>query len=134
MSTRVGTLKPTRGRSIWPAAVIVSFVMLTVAVVVVSLDRGEPRPATTSNVVAPAVEIVSGTAANTPSELRGATTAAHEGAGISFVRHVPRYGMGANATASGTPELGSNTPSELSGGMPQTSRAEIWARQHLRRP
>jgi hypothetical protein len=134
MSTRVGTLKPTRGRSIWPAAVIVSFVMLTVAVVAVSLDRGAPRPATTPKVEAPAVAIVSGTAANTPSELRGATTAGRQGAGISFVRHVPRYGMGANATESGSPELGSNTPSELRGGMPQSLRAEIWARQHVRRP
>jgi hypothetical protein len=134
MSTRIGTLKPTRGRSIWPAAFMVSFVMLTIAVVIVSLDRGEPSPATTSRVEAPAVEIVSGTAANTPSELRGATTADRGGAGISFVRHVPRYGIGANATESGSPELGSNTPSELSGGMSQASRAEIWAREHMRRP
>ena len=97
MSTRVGTLKPARSRSIWPAAVVLSIVMLTVAVIAVSLDRGDPGPATTSKVEAPAIAIVSGTAANTPSELRGATIAARSGAGITFVRHIPKRAGGEGA-------------------------------------
>ena len=132
MSTRVGTLKPTRGRSIWPAAVVLSIVMLTVAVIAVSMDRGNPSPATTSKVEAPVVAIVSGTAANTPSELRGVTVGARTGAGISFVRHVPKREVGADAAKLATPQLGTNTPSEIGALLP--SKAEIWARQHMRRP
>lgn len=114
MSTRVGTLKPSKGRSIWPIAVVVSVVMLTVAVIALSRDRGEPAPATTTSKVdaqpveAPAVGVASGiagTAANTPSELRDLATAKRIGAAISFVRHVPQPGSGAGADqteASGT--------------------------------
>lgn len=133
MSTRVGTLKPSRSRSIWPAAVVLSVVMLTVAVIAISLDRGsEAGPATAPKVQAPAAEFVSGTAANTPSELRGITSSERVGAGISFVRHVPKREVGAEAAKPSTPELGTNTPSEV--GTATTSKAEIWARQHLRRP
>ena len=130
MSTGVGTLKPARRRSVWPFAVVVTFVMLTVAVIAFSLDRGEPGPAATSKAQAPAVAIASGTAANTPSELRGITSAERLGAGISFVRHVPRRGTDAGAGQT-TESIGNNTPSELSGG---TSIAEIRAREHVRRP
>lgn len=131
MSIGVGTLKPS-GRSIWPAAVVLSVVMLTVAVIAISLDRGDAVPSTTQKVEAPAVAIVSGTAANTPSELRGATTAERSGAGISFVRHVPKREIGSAAAERVTPQLGTNTPSEIGALMP--SKAEIWARQHVRRP
>ena len=131
MSTRVGTLKPGTVRSIWPVAVVVSVVMLTVAVIAVSLDRGDSGPATTSRVEAPAVATVSGTAANTPSELGGATIPARSGARNSFVRHLPRLGIGDQPTVPTEP-IGNNTPSELAGGL-QISRAELWARQHVRR-
>jgi hypothetical protein len=142
MSTRVAALDPSRGRSIWPVAVVISIVMLTAAVIAVSLDRGEPAPATTtSKVEAPAVASAvgvasgiagaAGTAANTPSELRSLATAKRIGAGISFVRHVPRRGTDADASAPAEKSLGVNTPTEISGGMP--SQDEIWAREHVRR-
>jgi pectate lyase len=115
MSTRVGTLKPTGGRSIWPAAVVVSIVMLTVAVIAVSLDRGDSAPTTTSTVDNPAVASVSGTAANTPSELRGVTVGGRIG-DISFVRDVPRRGIATGAAGPATRPIGA-TPTELSGGM-----------------
>jgi len=114
MSIGVGTLKPS-GRSIWPAAVVLSVVMLTVAVIAISLDRGSAVPSTTQKVEAPAVAIGSGTAANTPSELRGVTTAERTGAGISFIRHVPKRETG---TSTEQPQTsGATTPTELSGGM-----------------
>ncbi len=114
MSTRVGTLQGTRpGRSIWPAAVVASLVMLTIAVAAVSLGRDRPQP--TPNTVVGGVEqtIVGGTAANTPSELRGAT--AEAGGGVRLTPHVPRRA----ADATGSSEAGTvgNTPSELSGGL-----------------
>lgn len=133
MSTRVGTLKPSRGRSVWPAAVVLSTVMLTVAVIAVSMDRADTTPANSSIVEAPVGAVVAGTAANTPSELRGATTAERSGAGISFVRHVPRRGIGGDASEH-APGIGANTPSEVTGGMPKTSPAEIRARELIRRP
>ena len=114
MSTGVGTLKPARRRSVWPFAVVVTFVMLTVAVIAFSVDRGEPAPAATSKAQAPA--IASGTAANTPSELGAIEVGARTGAGISFVRHVPRRLAGEDATEPSTRPVGA-TPSELSGGM-----------------
>ena len=116
MSTGVGTLKQARRRSIWPFAVVLSIVMLTVAVIAVSLDRGEPSPATTSKVQAPVVAIASGTAANTPSELRVVEAGARTGAGISFVRHVPKRLTGEDASATSAGAVGA-TPTELSGGM-----------------
>ena len=120
MSTGVGTLKQARRRSIWPFAVVLSIAMLTVAVIAVSLDRGEPAPATTSKVQAPAeapvAGIASGTAANTPSELGAVVAGARPGAGISFVRHVPKRLTGEDASATSAGPVGA-TPTELSGGM-----------------
>ena len=132
MSTGVGTLKPARRRAMWPAGVVLAVVMLTVGVIAASMDRETPAPTTTSKVQAPAVAIVSGTAANTPSELRGITSAERVGAGITFVRHVPKREVGAAASKPGTPQLGTNTPSEIGAVMP--SEREIWAREHVRRP
>ena len=113
MSTRVGTLQGTRpGRSIWPAAIVASLVMLTIAVGAVSLGRDRPQP--TPNTVVGGVEqtIVGGTAANTPSELRGATAEAV--GGVRLAPHVPRR---APSERTGSPQVGTNTPSELSGGL-----------------
>ncbi len=112
MSTRVGTLRGSRaGRSIWPAAILASLVMLTIAVAAVSLggDRPQPTPQTVSGVEE---TFVGGTAANTPSELRGAPIESNAG-GIHVEPHVPRR---AAEVATGSFEAG-NTPSELSGGL-----------------
>ena len=130
MSTGVGTLQPTQRRSLWPVAVVLSFVMLTVAVVVFSIDRGgstAQAPAKQAAVEAPAAAIVGGTAANTPSELRGASSVASEG-GVALTPHVPRRTSGDGPQVS----LGTNTPTEISGGLSIT-REEIRARE-LRRP
>jgi len=134
MSIGTGTLRATKAhRSVWPAAAIVAFVMLTIGVVAVSLDRTSEAPGTPSVVTGTAdTPAELGTAANTPSEL-SAGGVAKTGAGISFVRHVPRRGIGDGQGSETSPRLGTNTPSEISGVMAKTSRAEIWAREHVRR-
>ncbi len=88
MSTRVGTLQaPRAGGSIVLAAFLASLVMLTIAVVAVSLDRvqgqrGETTfvgrhvvntPTELSGGIAGGIEqtFVGGTAANTPTEING---------------------------------------------------------------
>ena len=88
MSTRVGTLQaPRAGGSILLAAFLASFVMLTIAVVAISLDTNEgPQGETTfvgrhvvntpgelsAGIVGGAEQtFVGGTVANTPSELSG---------------------------------------------------------------
>lgn len=119
MSTRIGTLQaPRADRAIWAAAFVAVLVMLTVAVVAISMDREVTRQR-----VVPAV--VSGTAANTPTEIRAAQVGAAQGtlantpteiraAGADrapiIVPHVPRR-------APETGQLGTNTPSEMSGGL-----------------
>jgi hypothetical protein len=115
MSTRVGTLQGSRAkgsgvRSIWPAAILASLTMLTIAVAAVSLggDRPQPTPQTVSGVEK---TFVGGTAANTPSELRGAVES--NVGGIHVAPHVPRR---AAEMATRSFEAG-NTPSELSGGL-----------------
>ena len=107
MSTRVGTLQGTSvGRSIWPAAVLVSLVMLAIAVTAISIDRDEGRPGAQTFVGRQVVNtpselsagipqtVVGGTASNTPTELSGG------------IRH---------KFVSDT--LGTTTPTELSGGI-----------------
>src|SRR5262245_37313313 len=134
MSTGVGTLRKPSRRSLWPAAVVLSFVMLTVAVVVFSIDRGgsgTQAPVKQVAVDAPAGTVVSGTSANTPSELRGAITAR---AGMNAFRgHAPGQGNAGNAGVQASEPLGTNTPSEISGGLMPT-QAEIEARESGRRP
>ena len=141
MSTRVGTLQaPKAGGSIVLAAFLASLVMLTIAVVAISLDRDQgQRGATTfvgRHVVNTPTELsggivggieqtfVGGTAANTPSELRGAT--ADAGGAVALTPHVPRRAAG------GSDDVGTsagNTPSELSGGLTQLGEARA---QHQR--
>jgi hypothetical protein len=114
MSTRIGTLQaPKTGRSIWPAAIIASLVMLTIGLATFMLGRGDTARTTATDRTVSTPSVVSGTLANTPTELRAATA----GAGVAAVRiapHVPRR-------AAGSSEVGTtgNTPSELTGGMPQ---------------
>jgi hypothetical protein len=122
MSTRVGTLQaPRAGGSILLAAFLASLVMLTIAVVAISLDRDQGRQGQTTfvgrHVVSTPSELsagivggaeqtfVGGTAANTPSELSGG------------IRH--KYVGDA---------VGANTPSELSGGMGNGLPAKIYDR------
>ena len=123
MSTGVGTLQKPSRRSLWPAAVVLSFVMLTVAVVVFSIDRGGSSTQAPAKQVA--VEAAAEAPADTPSELGGAITV-HRG-------HVPRPGDGANAGTQPSEAMGTNTPSEISGGLPLPTPDEIRARE-LRRP
>jgi hypothetical protein len=104
MSTGIGTLRAPRQMP-WRAAVLALLVVMTVAIIATTLsvtgDRPDARFAGRHLVNTPAdmsagVIEGTGTAANTPSELRGVTVGARGGAGISFVRHAPRAGMGAS--------------------------------------
>jgi hypothetical protein len=116
MSTRVGTLQaPRAGGSILLAVFLASFVMLTIALVAISVDTNEGRQSETTFVGRHVVNtpgelsagivggaeqtFVGGTAANTPSELSGWSSPPAS-------RH---------KFMSGTP--GTNTPTELTGGI-----------------
>jgi hypothetical protein len=121
MSTKVGTLQaPRAGGSIVLAAFLASLVMLTIAVVAISLDRDQGRQGETTfvgrHVVNTPSELsggivggteqtfVGGTAANTPSETRRGIVG----------RPTPKAATGGSAP---TIVSGGNTPSELSGGL-----------------
>ena len=110
MSTRTGTLQEARsGRRIWLAAFLAATVMLTIAVVAISMDRDRglaPAQGTSTNTSesSDAQSFVGCTTANTPSELSG-------GIPQSFVG-------GADANAQSFGGTTANTPSELSGGIP----------------
>jgi hypothetical protein len=121
MSTRVGTLQaPRAGGSIVLAAFLASLVMVTIAVVAISLDRDQGRQGETTfvgrHVVNTPSELsaglvggteqafVGGTAANTPSETRRGIVG----------RPTPKAATGGSAP---TIVSGGNTPSELSGGL-----------------
>jgi hypothetical protein len=125
MSTRVGTLQGTSaGRSIWPAAVLASLVMLTIAVTAISIAGDEGRPG--------AQTVVGRHVVNTPSELSGgivgstAATTLGPSAGSSIAIGVTPAMQAAivasrNAVDALSSELSGgstgNTPSELTGGM-----------------
>jgi len=138
MSTRVGTLQaPRAGGSILLAAFLASLVMLTIAVVTISVDHDAGRQGETTFVGRQVVNtpselsggivggaeqtFVGGTAANTPSELSAgivggaATNTPSELSG--GIRH--KFAGGA---------LGTTTPSELSGGLGNGRPAEIYDR------
>ena len=117
MSTRVGTLQaPRAGGSILLATFLASLVMLTIAVVAISLDRDQGRQGETTfvgrHVVSTPSELsagtvggaeqtfVGGTAANTPSELKPVYMHGRNLQGLSPLK--PVY---------------TNTPTELSGGV-----------------
>ena len=121
MSTRVGTLQaPRAGGSILLAAFLASLVMVTIAVVAISLDRDQGRQGDTTfvgrHVVNTPSELsaglvggteqtfVGGTAANTPSETRRGIVG----------RPTPKAATGGSAP---TIVSGGNTPSELGGGL-----------------
>ena len=133
MSTRVGTLRGSRaGRSIWPAAILVSLVMLTIAVAAVSLSRDQGSQTAQRDVVQNAPSIVGGTAANTPSELgsgvvggTAATTAKitsrSSSIAVGVTPDMQAVIVAARNAAEAQSELSDgttgNTPSELTGGM-----------------
>ena len=135
MSTRVGTLQaPRAGGSILLAAFLASLVMLTVAVVAISLDRHKGRQGETTfvgrHVVNTPSELsagivggaeqafVGGTVANTPSELN-----AQIGAGRpktvagGTLANTPTKLSGGIRHKFVSDTLATNTPTELSGGI-----------------
>ena len=113
MSIGVGTLQPKARiiRPVWLAGLLAVILALTVAVIVTN-SGDEPARDTTGTQTA-----VSGTAANTPSELRGGLESALGGTVAntpSEVRpHVPQRAANAGGVAGSVV----NTPSELSGGL-----------------
>ena len=142
MSTRVGTLQGTSaGRSIWPAAVLASLVMLTIAVTAISIDRDEGRPGAQTfvgrHVVNTPSELsggivggaeqtfVGGTAANTPSELSAGIVGGIVGGAATNTPTELSGGIRHKFTGGA---LGTTTPSELSGGLGNGRPAEIYDR------
>ena len=125
MSIGIGTLQPKTRivRPVWVAALVAIILALTVAVVVTNSGDEPVRESTGTQTE------VSGTAANTPSELRAATTGVDETTLAntpSEVRpHVPRRAANAESVSGSS----GNTPSELSGGL---SAMERYSRHQLR--
>jgi len=101
MSTGIGTIQaPRTNRTIWPAAVIASLLMLSIGIGAFALSRDQATSGPKTVVGRTEQTVVGGTAANTPSELSGG------------IRH--KFGGAAPTIVSG-----GNTPSELTGGMPE---------------
>jgi hypothetical protein len=125
MSTRIGTLEaPRTTRSIWPAAVVASLLMLTIGIGAFFLGRDQATPTATT--------VVGGTAANTPTEISGgiagglSSTSVGGSTGSSWIAAgvtpaMQKVIVAARDAAEGdSGELSAgtpvNTPSELSGG------------------
>ena len=142
MSTRVGTLQvPKAGGSILLAAFLASFVILTIAVVAISFDRDLGRQGETTfvgrHVVNTPIELsagsvgaaeqtfVGGVRANTPSELRTLR-------GMSPPEPVYMHGRNLQGLSPLNDKLGTNTPTELSGGIIDGLPAAIYARHERR--
>jgi len=125
MSIGIGTLQPKTRivRPVWVAGLLAVIVALTVAVIVTNSGDDPARQATGTQAT------FSGTAANTPSELRAATNVIDETTLAntpSEIRpHVPRRAANAESVS----ESSGNTPSELSGGL---SAMERYGRHQLR--
>ena len=141
MSTRVGTLQaPRTGGSILLAAFLASLVMLTIAVVAISVDRDTGRQGETTfvgrqvntpselsgGIVGGAEQtFVGGTAANTPSELSAGIVGGIAG-GTAANTPTELSGGIRHKFVSGT--VGTNTPTELSGGTVARIPREIYER------
>jgi hypothetical protein len=135
MSTRVGTLQaPRAGGSILLAAFLASLVMLTVAVVAISLDGDTGRQGETTfvgrHVVNTPSELsagivggaeqtfVGGTVANTPSELNARIGAVRpKTVAGGTLANTPAELSGGIRHKFVTDTLGTTTPTELSGGI-----------------
>jgi hypothetical protein len=107
MSTGIEALRAPR-QTVWPFAVLALVVVTTVAIIATTMslgvDRTDARFVGRHLVNIPTelsggaiVGTVSGTAANTPTELRNIAVGTRTGAGISFIRHVPRREIVAGA-------------------------------------
>lgn len=131
MSTGIGTLQaPRTNRSIWPAAVIASLVMLSIGIGAFFLGRDSATTTPKSVVGGTEQSVVGGTAANTPTELTGGlaggfvqapvggTTAGSSWIGFEMTADMQAAIVAAReaAEANSTPSLGTNTPSEVSAG------------------
>ena len=130
MSTRVGTLQaPRAGGSILLAAFLASLVMLTIAVVAISVDRNEGREGETTfvgrqvvttpsqlsaGIVGGAQTFVGGTAANTPSEVSGEIVGGIVGGAAA---NSPTELSGGIRHKYVSDTLGTTTPTERSGGI-----------------
>ena len=145
MSTRVGTLQaPRAGGSILLAAFLASLVMVTIAGVAISLDRDQgPQGETTfvgrhivntpselsSGIVGGAEQtFVGGTAANTPSELKPVYMHGRNLSGLSPLEPVYMHGRNLRGLSPLSGKLGTNTPTELSGGIGNGLPAEVYDR------
>lgn len=142
MSTRVGTLQaPRAGGSILLAAFLASLVMLTIAVVAISVDRDAGRQGETTfagrQVVNTPSELsggivggaeqafVGGAAATTPTELSGGINKGIVGAAAA---KTPTELSGGIRHKYVEDAVEATTPSELSGGMGNGLPAEIYDR------
>jgi|GEM_PF-1310645 len=145
MSTRVGTLQaPRAGGYILLATFIASLVMLTTAVVAISLDRDQGRQGETTFVgrhvvntpselsagmVGGAETFVGGTAANTPSELNAQIGAERpKSVAGGTLANTPTELSGGIRHKFVTDTLGTNPRTELSGGTGDGLPAEIYDR------
>jgi hypothetical protein len=140
MSTNVGTLQaPRAGGSILLAGFLALLVMLTIAVVAISINQGEQAETTQvgrSLVYGPvggseqtfgsrgdpaAVRqqygIVGGTAANTPSELNPVYMHGRNLQGLSPLEPVYMHGRNLQGLSPLSDALGTTTPTERSGGI-----------------
>ena len=134
MSTRVGTLQaPRAGGYILLATFIASLVMLTTAVVAISLDRDQGRQGETTFVgrhvvntpselsagmVGGAETFVGGTAANTPSELNAQIGAERpKSVAGGTLANTPTELSGGIRHKFVSDTLGTTTPTEVSGGI-----------------
>ena len=144
MSTRVGTLQaPRAGGSILFAAFLASLVILTIAVVAISVDREAGRqgettfagrqvvntPSELSGGIGAERTLVGGTAANTTSEPNAQVGAGKPktvaGGTLADTPTEPSGGIRHKYVGDA---VGATTPSELSGGMGSGRPAEIYDR------
>jgi hypothetical protein len=123
------------------AAFLASFVMLTIAVVAISFDQGRQGETTfggrhlvstpselSAGIVGGAEQtFVGGTAANTPSELKPVYMHGRNLQGLSALEPVYMHGRNLRGL-SPLSDTGTNTPTELTGGIVGGLRAKFYDR------
>ena len=142
MSTRVETLQaPKAGGSIVLAAFLASLVMLTIAVVAISLDRDQGRRGATTfvgrHVVNTPSELragivggaeqtfVGGMAANTPSELKPVYMYGRNLQGLSSLKPVYMYGRNLRGLSPLNAKISEGRPQSVAGGTLANTPAEL---------
>ena len=123
MSTKIGTLQaPRTTRSIWPAAVFASLLLLTVGIGAYFLGRDQATPT--------AKAVAGGTAADTPTQIIGTAGSSWIGVGVTPAMQEAIVAARDAAGVSGELRAGTttNTPSELSGGMESGLPAKFYDR------